>query len=76
MSPEGGSALCSRQRGRLVASRKVRGGLTLPPMPGAPRLVSFLKAETFERGEHIIKEGEASRQGQGALQTASLRLYD
>lgn len=48
----------------------------MPPMPGAPRLVSFLKAETFERGEHIIKEGEASRQGQGALQTASLRLYD
>ena len=27
--------------------------------PGALRLVSFLKAETFERGEHIIKEGEA-----------------
>jgi len=27
-------------------------------VPPSLRLVSFLKAETFERGQHIIKEGE------------------
>ena len=51
-------------------------GTVDPMVPPSLRLVSFLKAETFERGQHIIKEGEVHPFTSSPLQRPGGMLND